>query len=228
MIRTLTCIAILSIMVGCKSETKKADDVSVTPSEEKKELIAAEHIAKVYGIDKWKDVEEIDFTFNVDTDGNHSERSWQWHPKSNDVIMMTEKDTVRYNRASVDSLSLKADRAFINDKFWLLSPFQLVWDEDVHISVPVKEAAPISKTQLNKITLTYLGDQGYTPGDAYDFFYDDDYMIKEWNYRKGNSKEPTMSTTFENYEDFNGIKIAKDHKKGDADWKLFFTGIKVK
>ncbi|TXD84588.1 hypothetical protein ESY86_05915 [Subsaximicrobium wynnwilliamsii] len=228
MIRTLTCIALFSVMLGCKSETKKTDDTSANPSEEKVELTAFENIAKAYGIDKWKDVKEIDFTFNVDTDGKHFQRAWQWQPKTNDVVMMTEKDTVRYNRASVDSLSLKADQAFINDKFWLLSPFQLVWDEDVHISVPVKEAAPISKTQLNKITLTYLGDQGYTPGDAYDFFYDDDYMIKEWNYRKGNSETPTMSTTFENHEDFDGIKIAKDHKKADADWNLFFSDIKIK
>lgn len=228
MIRTLTCIAILSVMVGCKSETKKADEVSTNPSEEKTELTAAENIAKAYGIDKWENVEEIDFTFNIETDGKHFQRAWQWQPKTNAIVMMTEKDTIRYNRASVDSLSVKADQAFINDKFWLLSPFQLVWDEGTQISDPVKEEAPISKTQLNKITLTYTGDQGYTPGDAYDFFYDDNYMIKEWNYRKGNSKAPTMSTTFENYEDFNGIKIAKDHKKADADWTLSFTNIKIK
>jgi len=228
MIKTVTCIAILSILVSCKSETKKEADASPNASEVSKNLSAAQHIAEAHGIDQWKNVEEIDFTFNVDSEGNHFERSWQWHPKSNDVVMMTKKDTVRYNRASVDSLSLNADQAFINDKFWLLAPFQLVWDEGIEISQPVKEQSPIANEDVNKITLTYTGDKGYTPGDAYDFYYGDDYKIKEWVYRKGNSKEPSAITTYENYQDFNGIKIATDHIKKDSNWKLFFSDVKIK
>jgi hypothetical protein len=123
---------------------------------------------------------------------------------------------------------MNADRAFINDKFWLLVPFQLVWDEGTTISETKREVAPISQTELNKITLTYSNEGGYTPGDAYDLYFDENYRIKEWVYRQGNSETPSMMTTFENYEDFNGLKIAKDHKMADGNFNLYFSNIKVK
>ena len=77
------------------------------------------------------------------------------------------------------------------------------------------------------ITLTYPDQGGYTPGDAYDIFYNDDFMIEEWVFRRGNAQEPTMATTFENYKDYNGIKIATDHKMADGNWNLNFTDVTI-
>ena len=37
-----------------------------------------------------------------------------------------------------------------------------------------------------------------------------------------------MITTFENYQDYNGIKIAKDHKQNDSNWNLNFSNISIK
>jgi hypothetical protein len=78
------------------------------------------------------------------------------------------------------------------------------------------------------ITLTYPSEGGYTPGDAYDIFYTDDFLIREWVYRKGNAKEATMATTFENYKDYNGIKIATDHKMADGKWNLNFADVSIR
>jgi hypothetical protein len=77
------------------------------------------------------------------------------------------------------------------------------------------------------ITINYPEQGGYTPGDAYDIFYNDDFMIEEWIYRKGNSEEPTIATTFENYKDYNGIKIATDHKMAGGNWNLNFTDVTI-
>src|SRR5690606_33114281 len=167
----------------------------------------AEKIANASGFENWKNVLELHFTFNVERDTTHFERSWIWSPKTDDVVMISGKDTITYNRKSVDSSSINADKSFINDKYWLLASFQLVWDHGTQISEPSKEAAPISNIEMNKITLTYPSNGGYTPGDAYDFYYDDDFIVREWIYRKENSKEPSMTTTWEDYENFNGIKI---------------------
>jgi len=216
-------------MVSCKPETKVQNTASDTLSEEKKELTVAEKIAQAHGYENWKNVNEIEFTFNVDRGENHFERYWKWQPKENYVVSAINKDSIyMYTRTKMDSTSIQVDQGFINDKYWLLVPYQLVWDEGTTISEPVKEIAPISKTELNKIILTYGNEGGYTPGDAYDIFYDDDFMIREWVFRKGNQEAPSMTTTFENYEDFNGIKIARDHKTAEGNFNLYFSNIKVK
>ncbi|WP_037348945.1 hypothetical protein [Sediminibacter sp. Hel_I_10] len=225
--RLLYILALATALTACKSETKEKQNDTESVSEEHIELTTAEKIANAHGIEQWQNVEKIEFTFNVDMNGSHNERSWVWMPKSNDVVMMTPKDTVSYNRTTVDSLSMDADKAFVNDKFWLLAPFQLVWDSGTTISEVKTAKAPMSETELNTITTTYSNDGGYTPGDAYDFYFNEAYMIEEWVYRKGNSEAPSMVTSFENYEDFNGIKIAKDHVRSDGDFKLYFTNIAI-
>lgn len=227
MTRFFTFIFMISILIACKTKTKDQAIAIEKTSEAKKELTTAKKIAKAHGIEHWKDVNEIQFTFNVNRGDNHSERSWKWNPKTNDVRLISKKDTITFNRTSVDSLSQKADKAFINDKFWLLVPFQLIWDEGTTISEPVCERSLLSNEVFFKITINYSDEGGYTPGDAYDIFYDHDYIIREWVFREGNSKEPSMTTTFENYKNLNGIKIAKDHKMAEGNFNLYFSNIKI-
>ena len=45
------------------------------------------------------------------------------------------------------------DKGFINDKYWLLVPFQLVWDTSATISEPKNVQSPINKEQLDMITI---------------------------------------------------------------------------
>lgn len=203
---------IICVFVSCRQKAEK------TPVET--DINFAQEIANAHGFKNWKNVSEITFTFG-------GKRSWLWKPKTNDVTLMTKKDTINYNRTSVDSLSYKADRAFINDKFWLLIPFQLVWDSSATISEPTKTKAPVSKELMNKITITYPNKGGYTPGDAYDIYFDDDYIIKEWGFRKGNKVEAGLVNTFEDYQDFSGLKLALDHRKPNGKQGVKFTKVKV-
>ena len=214
-------ISLALLVLSCKLDTKKERE------EVKTALSVSEKIANAYGFENWNNVSEIAFTFNVDRDSSHFERSWKWDPKTNEVLMISKQDSILFNHKQVDSLSTNADRSFINDKFWLLVPFQLEWDQSASISEAYKAEAPISKTLLNKITLTYPENGGYTPGDAYDIFYNDNFLIEEWVYRKSNSETPSLITTWENHQDFNGIKIGMNHIKSEGNWKLYFTNIKV-
>jgi hypothetical protein len=215
------CLLILS---SCKSEKKET-----TIEEEVIELSIAEKIANAHGYENWKDVEKVAFTFKVDRDSiKGNGRRWTWEPKKDRVTYSIGRDSiVVIERSKIDSTNINLDKAFINDKFWLLVPFQLVWDTSATISEPKKVESPIKKDTLQMITITYPDEGGYTPGDAYDIYFDENYLIKEWTYRQGNSPEPSLTNTFENYQDFNGIKIAIDHKKDNGNWNLNFTDVSV-
>ena len=222
----LLLIVIAFICFSCKSN--EAEKTTETKVPEEKTLTIAEEIAKAHGYEHWNTVKQIEFTFGVEREGKSGRgRHWKWNPKSDDITLTTTTDTITYNRKSIDSLSLNADKAFINDKFWLLIPFQLVWDQGTTISEPRTEIAPLSKKELNKITLLYSNEGGYTPGDAYDIYYDNDYMIREWVFREANTEEASLTNTFEGYNDYNGLIIATDHKKDNGNWNLKLENIKV-
>lgn len=213
----------LGLFIGCKSDKKETEnEVS------KEELSVLEKVATAHGYENWKDVSSIKFTFNVDRDSSHFERTWVWKPKTNAVTMMTSQDTINYNRKAVDSTMASTDGGFVNDKYWLLAPYQLVWDQNnFKYDLSENVEAPIAKTPMHKLTIVYANEGGYTPGDAYDFYFGDDYVIKEWAFRKGNQPEPNMVTTWEDYETTKGLVIGTMHKRPDADFSLYFTGLEV-
>jgi len=196
-------------------------------TEEPIESSVAESIAKAYGVDRWEAVESLAFTFNVEYDGGGFDRSFEWYPKEDRVVYTSATDTVDYIRSQVDSLSLGADKRFVNDKYWLLTPFQLVWDEGLTFQEVDQEAAPISGEMMNKLSYSYGDVGGYTPGDAYDLYYTDDYTVHEWVYRKGGQEAPSRIYTWEDHKEVNGIKYASMHKDTTPAFKLFFTNVKV-
>lgn len=224
----ITCIITVSCLDGHKSSEATKTREFIPDHDENPHLTTAQSIAYANGSAQWKNVNEIRFTFNVDRGENHFERSWIWEPKINNVKMIKENDTVSYNRVKMDSSTLKTDASFINDKYWLLAPFNLIWDEGTSFSEKQNVVSPISKDTLDVLTVIYGDEGGYTPGDAYDFYFGKDYEIKEWVYRKGNDSLPSMTTTWEDYETFNGVKIAKMHRDGAADLKIYFSDITIR
>lgn len=184
-------------------------------------------IAHAHGFKNWDNVTSFAFTFGGDIKTPNSGRAWIWKPKTDDIQLIYKEDTINFNRNKLDSTSIKYDKAFINDKFWALIPFQLVWDSKAIISTPVLEKSPIKGDKLNRITIVYPNLGGYTPGDAYDIFYSDDFIIREWNYRKVNDPEPSLTNTFEDYKDFGSIKIAQSHKQKGGQWNLLLRDINI-
>jgi hypothetical protein len=226
--KLLSILIIAITLISCNNNSKDSQKIETDLSISEEKLNVAGKIANANGFDHWENVSEIAFTFNANRGENHSERSWIWKPKKGEITMITDKETVTYKRSEMDSLLMKTDAAFINDKFWLLAPYQLVWDQGTIFTENEKVIAPISKDTLNQLTVIYSNDGGYTPGDAYDFFYDENFKIKEWNYRKANTPKPSMTTTWEDYENYNGIEIAKTHRDSTGNFKLYFTNISVK
>lgn len=210
-------VGLLLVIGACKNKPLPPDTAPSIP----------ESIAAAHGIENWDKVSEIRFTFNVDRDTTHYERSWIWKVKTQQVSQIANQDTVSYFRNQVPD-SLKAvDSGFINDKFWLLFPYQLVWDKETQFEVQDTAVAPISGKTLKKLTVVYPKQGGYTPGDAYDAYFGEDYILQEWVYRKGNQTEPSLATTWESYSDYKGLKIGTTHRRTDGQFTLYFTGIEV-
>lgn len=235
----LLCLCLAgTVLVSCKdSAEKNATENNSTSTEQTVDKDDASNndilnqIAEANGIENWGKVNEIQFTFNVDRDTAHFERSWKWWPKKEKVMMLSGKDTVSYTQMGakkMDSTQVNADKAFINDKYWLLFPFQLVWDEGFTETEKDDVMAPLSNKPMKQITITYNSKDGYTPGDMYKIYVDKRHMIREWEYHPDGSEDAKMKTTWEDYTDENGIKIAKKHTNKDGSFKLYFTDVSVK
>ncbi|PHS65839.1 MAG: hypothetical protein COB12_06335 [Flavobacterium sp.] len=222
-------ILIVSLFTACNNNKKKSENrEKTTDVKALTEITSAENIANRLGYQNWKNVSEIQYTFNVIKGRKTFSRSWEFHPKTNEVKMISITDTVQYNRNNFDSIYIKFDKAFINDKFWLMAPFNMIKDSGITFSEQQEVIAPISGDLLNKLTATYANEGGYTPGDAYDFYYDKNYQIKEWSFRKGNLNRPSLSTTWEDYKTINGLTFSTVHQDTTKLFKVFFTNISVK
>lgn len=208
------------IAISCKETPKKEAQQPL------KELSLVEQIAHANGYENWNKIEELKFTFNVDRDTSHFERTWIWKPKTNYVTAISKDDTLSYNRKDMDSVAYEKNGGFINDKYWLLAPINILWDQkNISTQHELKAEAPINKKELQKLTVVYEQEGGYTPGDAYDFYFGDDFIVQEWVFRKGNQEEASLMTTWEDYQEIGGLKIAQMHQNTDGTFKLYFTDV---
>jgi len=229
---SLSLCLVLLLLAGCKNEPEKTAVSETTASNE--ESITTK-IAYANGLENFEKVNQLNFTFNVKVnDTVRTQRSWKWYPKEN-KIELTEKgetfsyikkDTLSYIKKDTLAEQAKAaDQKFINDTYWLLFPYQLMWS-DFDFEFNQTTTAPISQQQMQGLTVNYSGDGGYTPRDTYHLYLSDDLMVKEWTYESAGGK--TLSTTWEDYETFNGITISKMRKSPDGSFQLYFTDIEVK
>lgn len=202
-------------LISCKNEKSEEQLIEETPE-------LSMQVAQKSGFDQWNDVKQVEFTFNVERNGETmASRSWQWNPKSDQITLKSNDETITYNRQQkLDSLAISADRAFVNDVYWLLPQFKMAWDNGKEITYP--ESADGKMVQVQ-----YTGNDGYTPGDRYDMVIDDQMMINKWLYYPKGATQPAMTTSFEDYEDYNGIKIATNHRTEDGALNIYFTDINI-
>lgn len=233
--KTLDLLAICTLLfcLGCKSEPKETKEAeqpqtSEMPPSTPLEKSVPELLADAHGFQHWNEVDQLRFTFNVDRGDMHFERSWVWSPKTHRVSAISGSDTLVYDRGSMDSLALKRDSGFINDRYWLLAPFNLMWDAKSYTYEHARDQkAPISGEPMQRLTIVYGNQGGYTPGDAYDLYFGEDHIIREWVYRKSNQAEPSLITSWEDYVEVGGLKLARVHKRPDGEFTQYFSGIEL-
>lgn len=188
-------------------------------------------VAKAYGIENIEKINSIAYTWNVQRDSvTVFSRDWKWNIKDSTVYYSGEDTTLTYS-LNADSLPPQ-DKGFINDKYWLMFPFQLAWDSEYTYEVVENVNSPLKGTPSTKLTILYNSGEpaalgmGYTPGDAYDLYLDENHKILEWTHRRENGSEG-RSMTWENEENFGPLSFATTHANMEGKRTLWFTNIKV-
>ncbi len=192
-------------------------------------------IAGSYGIDSFGQVDEMRYTFNVKLGDKQISRSWTWWPEDDRVEFRPDGDqtkAVRYSRTSLSAGASeelkKIDAAFINDQYWLLFPFHLVWDRQTSVVDVGRRPLPIGSESARSVVVTYPPSGGYTPGDVYELFIAPDNRLVQWIYRKGGSLEPTRVSTWQDHRKVGPLTLALDHQDPNADFRVWFTDVAVR
>lgn len=205
----------LLVLLGCESQVSNTNDT--LPMK----------IAKAYGYDQLDEVQSISYTWNVRRDSaTVMVRDWKWDLVKGEVSYSDADTSITYLIEEKTEQLKDVDHKFINDKYWLLYPFQLAWDEGYATEITENQNSPIKGDPTTKLTILYNNKDGYTPGDAYDLYVDDNNMIKEWVFRKGNAAEG-RAFTWENEKDFSGLMIALDHRMKNGEKIIWFSNVEV-
>ena len=173
-------MVLLSCTTDGHSVKQKKQEVIVSENES-----PIDRLESYYGLDDFEKLESLSFTFNVKKGDKQIARYWKWFPKKQKIISVIGQDTFSFFQNQLDSLSIPYNKKFVNDSYWLLFPFHLAWDKDYFTVEYGKGKAPISGEELDKITIHYKNEGGYTPGDQYEVYVDTLSQIKEWTYYKG-------------------------------------------
>lgn len=201
---------------------------------ETRQMTLRERIGNAYGVHYFPQVEQIQYMFNVKIGEKQIRRFWIWQPKLDRVTFkgMNYQEAVTYFRHDIDttdsSALKKVDAWFINDNYWLLFPFHIVWNTDITVEDIGRQKLPLGGGKAKCVVITFPASGGYRPGDVYEIYLNDDSRLLQWVYRDGGSKEPTRVTTWENYRQAGPLVLSLNHQAGDDSFRLWFTGVGVK
>jgi hypothetical protein len=197
----------------------------------------ASHIADAYGVGNFDRIEAVRFTFHVAKQGKEIQRQWHWEPKTDTVTYRgkspdgswIEHTYVRSRmQAGQNDLNAQIDHWFVNDQYWLLFPLHLAWDKGIEILDEGMQPLPIAPGEALRLVVKYPAGVGYTPGDIYELYYGQDYLVKQWIYRKSASPQPTLVATWEKHAKAGPIVFALDHKGADGNFRQWFSDVAVK
>lgn len=199
----------------------------------------AEQIAKAYGLDSFGQIEAIRYTFNIDFPGLKASRTWTWEPKA-DRVTYEGKDKagspvkVTYVRSQLasqpDNVKKEIEPGFVNDQYWLVFPFHVVWDSGAEVEDAGMHKLPLGKGSARLVRVKYSSG-GYTPGDTWELYVGPDNRVKEFVFHHGGSVKPSLViATWAGYKKAGPLLLSTDHR-GTADGKpltLTFSDVAVK
>ncbi len=202
--------------------------------EKEPRVTVRQRIAESYGLQHFGQVEKIQYTFNVRLGEKQIRRFWIWEPAVDRVTFkgMDFQEAITYDRSDMtrtESNKLKKiDAWFINDNYWLLFPYHVAWDTSAKVEDIGRRQLPMGDGKARCVVVTYPASGGYTPGDAYDLFLDDQYRLTHWVYRRGGSEKPTRISTWDDHRKVGPLTVSLNHQGEDQNFRVWFTNVGVK
>ncbi len=201
----------------------------------------AEQIAKTYGLDSFGQIEAIRYTWNLELPGVKISRKWEWEPKTGRVSFEGKdkagnpvKATYRRSELGSQPANVKdeIEPAFVNDQYWLVFPFHVVWDSSPDVQDKGKQKLPLGKGSAEEVVVKYPAEAGgFTPGDTWELYVGPDNRVQELFFRHGGSAKPSVViATWAGYKKAGPLLVSTEHR-GTADGKplhLFFSDVSVK
>lgn len=196
-------------------------------------------IANAYGLPHWGQIDRIEWTFNAQLPGRDTAitRRWTWQPTRGvvtahreggdiELLLVPGTSNLRVGQ-DLGEQEIEAHKQFINDHYWLLFPFQLVWSGP-QLTEHGEQPLPIGEGSARKVTVQYSSDGGYTPGDAYDLYLTPEHRIVQWVFRRGGGPaEKGSPATWEGNVELGPIVVSTEHRNADDSFRLWFTDVKA-
>jgi hypothetical protein len=185
-----------------------------------------EQLAKTYGLDSFGQIEAIRYTWSAQFPGVNISRSWIWEPKTNQVSYDgKDKDgkpvKATYLRSQLNNqpanVKNEIDPAFINDNYWLLLPFHVYWDKSATATNQGVKPLAAGSGSAQLVSVKYPADGGYTPGDTWDLYVDNNNRVQQMVYHRGGPKKPSLViASWDGYKQAGPLLVSTEHP-GTAD-----------
>ena len=183
----------------------------------------ADAVVAASGGEAWAKIKTIDFTFNVEGNGRlafSAKHHWDRVAETDAVSWGGKTAVADLKTMTGEGDAKEAYKRWVNDAYWLLAPLKLR-DPGTHLAD--KGEQRVDEKTLHVLELSF-GKVGLTSGDKYNFYIDPETrLVARWDYMPAPGKK--TSGTWENYQDFGGVKLATEHRFGDK--RIFFTDISV-
>ena len=100
---------------------------------------------------------------------------WEWNPKT-DTVSYEGKDKegkpikVTYQRSQLgsqsDAIQNEIEPTFVNDQYWLLLRFHVVWDGGATVTDEGMHKLPLGNASAERVVVKYPSEGGDSPGDT--------------------------------------------------------------
>jgi len=175
----------------------------------------ARRVAEAAGLGAWSEVGTISFAFVFAA--KNIERRYVWHVREGRVDVVEDGHTVTVSVSGadlVDKAQIEAHQRFVNDSFWALPCFHLVWDAGTTLEdlgeVDVPGLPDLGKRRALSLAYDPNGG-GYTPGDRYVFYLgDDDYPVA-WAYHRNGAAEARFVAEWRSPREVGGVKVVEQY-----------------